>query len=146
MARKVDVVICGKVITLKSNEEEAHLQRIARYIDAKMAELAAANASASIDERLKTMLLALNISDDYFKAADKLARVEAKQENYVSELARIQQENMVLREKFHDLQREHARLQAEHEEYIEVFDSATAKQSENVLQLHRGEQRKAGLA
>jgi len=142
MAKKVNVVIGGKVITLRSDEEEAHLQRIARYIDHKMAELTEANTNASIDERLRTMLLALNISDEYFKATDKLARVDAEQEKYVNELGRMQQENMLLREKFHELQGEYARLQAELDEYIEVFDNV--RQNENVLPLHRNE-RKVGF-
>jgi len=144
MSRKVNVVICGKVITLKSNEEEAHLQRIARYIDQKMAELTEANTTASIDERLRTLLIALNISDDYFKAADKLARVDAEQEKYINEIGRMQQENMQLKEKYHALQADHARLQAEHDEYIEVFDNV--RQSENVISMNRTNLRKAGLS
>ena len=144
MARRVDVVICGKVITLKSNEEEAHLQRIARYIDQKMAELTEVNTTASIDERVRTLLIALNISDDYFKAADRLARLDADHEKYVNEIGRIQQENMQLKEKYHALQAEHARLQAEHDEYIEVFDGV--KQSENVLSMNRTNRRKAGVS
>jgi len=143
MARKVEVVICGKVITLKSNEEEAHLQRIARYIDQKMAELTEVNTTASIDERVRTLLIALNISDDYFKAADRLARMDVEQEKYISEIGRMQQENMLLKEKFHALEAEHARLQAEHDEYVEVFDSV--KQSENVISMSRNDQRKAGF-
>lgn len=142
MARKVNVVICGRVITLKSDEEEAHLQRIARYIDQKMAELTEANTTAAIDERVRTMLIALNISNDYFKVADKLARMDAEHEKYINEIARVQQENMLLREKYHALQAEHTRLQAEHDEFIEAFDSV---RQENVLPLHRNEQRKVGF-
>ena len=137
--KRVDVVIGGKVIRLTAEEDEAHLQRIARYIDKKMAELTEANAAFAIDERLR-MMLAVNITDDYYKVADKLARVEANQEKYVDELARMQQEHMVLMEKFHELQREHTRLKAEHEEYIEIFGS---QQSENVLSMHRVERKAA---
>ncbi|MCL2361209.1 MAG: cell division protein ZapA [Defluviitaleaceae bacterium] len=142
MARKVDVVICGKVITLKSNEEEAHLQRIARYIDQKMAELTGANTTAAIDERVRTLLIALNISNDYFKVSDKLARIEVTKEKYRDEIERLQQENALLREEYDALKTEHSALQAEHEEYIEVFDNV--KKSENILPIIRGE-RKAGI-
>jgi len=142
VARKVDVVICGKVITLVSNEEEAHLRRIASYIDLKMAELTEANTTAAIDERIRTLLLALNISDEYFKVADRLARVDAEQEKYINEINRMQQEDMQLKEKYHALQAEHAKLQAEyahlhaeHEEFIETFENE--KQAEKVLPLNQ---------
>jgi len=136
LARKVNVVICGKVITLKSNEEEAHLQRIARYIDEKMAELTGANTTAAIDERVRTLLIALNISNDYFKVSDKMARVEATKDKFKEEIERLQQENTVLLEQYSALQAEHAALKAEHEEYIEVFDRV--KQQEKVFPLNRG--------
>lgn len=135
MARKVDVVICGKVITLKSNEEEAHLQRIARYIDNKMAELTGSNTNAAVDERLRTNLIALNIANDYFKAADKLARVEVTKDKYREEIERLQQENAMLREEYDALRADHSTLQAEHQEYIEVFDNV--KQSENIFPIRK---------
>jgi len=113
MANRVDVVICGEVITLKSNEEEAHLQRIARYIDRKLAELTATNANASINERIRTLLIALNVADDYFKASDSLARTNAVNEKYVHELGRMQQEYALLKEKFYELQGELTLARAE---------------------------------
>jgi len=141
LARKVNVVICGKVITLKSNEEEAHLQRIARYIDQKMAELTGANTTAAIDERVRTLLIALNISNDYFKAADKLARIEATKDKFKEEIDRLQQETALLSEQLSALQAEHATLKAEHKEYIEVFDNV--KQQEKVVHLNRSERKTA---
>ena len=144
MANRVDVVICGEVITLKSNEEEAHLQRIARYIDQKMAELVAANVNASINERIRTLLIAVNVADDYFKAADKLARTGAEHEKYINEVGRLQQENMLLKEKFYELQAELTRTRAEYEEFIHEFDSTKPGENANVLPLHRAGQRKVG--
>ena len=141
MAKKIDVVIGGKVITLKSNEEEAHLQRVARYVDNKMAELAAANTNAAIDERLRTNLIALNIASDHFKTADKLARVEATKDKYKEEIERLQLENAMLREEYDALRADHSNLQAEHQEYIEVFDNV--KQNENILPMTR--ERKVGI-
>ena len=119
---KIDVVICGEVITLKSEEEEAHLQRVARYIDRKLAELTAVNANASINERIRTLLIALNVADDYFKASDALARANAQQEKYVNELGRMQQEYALLKEKFYELQGELALARSELDTFISEFD------------------------
>jgi len=143
MANKVDVVICGEVITLKSNEEEAHLQRIARYIDQKMAEMVAANVNASINEKIRTLLISVNVADDYFKAADSLARASAEQEKYINEVGRMEQENRLLKEKLYDLQAELTRTKAEYEEFINEFDKRPTENA-NVLPLHRAGQRKVG--
>ena len=122
MANKVNVVICGEVITLKSDEEEAHLQRIARYIDRKMEELMEANPNASINERIRTLLIALNVADDYFKTADALARANAQQDKYVNELGRMQQEYALLKEKFYEIQGELALARSELDTFISEFD------------------------
>jgi len=154
--RKVEVKICGRDITLISNEDEAHLQRIARYIDQKMAELTDVNTSAAIDERLRTMLLALNISNDYYKAADRLARVEAEQEKYISEIGRMQQEDMLLKDRYHAQQAEYARLQAENAHLLEKYARLEADHQElmeaytsdnkidRALSMNRNDQRKVG--
>jgi len=133
--RKVDVVIGGKVISLISGEEEAHLQRVARYVDSKIEEMKGVNSASMIDERVRTLLLALNISDDYYKAADRLARLDVEQEKYITENGRLRQENMLLTEQYAALQTEYDRLKAEHDEYLEVFGSA--KEENNVVQLNR---------
>jgi len=132
--RKVDVVISGKVISLISSEEEAHLQRIARHVDSKIEEMKGVNSASMIDERVRTLLLALNISDEYYKAADRLARLDVEQEKYITENGRLQQENMLLAEQYAALQTEYARLKAEHDEYLEVFGSV--KEENNVVQLN----------
>ena len=142
MANKVDVVICGEVITLRSNEEEAHLQRIARYIDQKMAELTAANVNAAINEKIRTLLIAVNVADDYFKAYDTLARNMAEHEKYITEVGRMQQENMMLKDKLYELQAELTRTKAKYEEFVLEYDSKP--DNTNVLPLHRAGQRKAG--
>ncbi|MCL2406020.1 MAG: cell division protein ZapA [Defluviitaleaceae bacterium] len=134
---KVDVVICGEVITLKSNEEEAHLQRIARYIDRKLVELSETNASASINERVRTLLIALNVADDYFKASDSLARTKATNEKYVHELGRMQQEYAMLKEKFHEMQAELALTKAKLDSFVAEYEKHHAKDGANVLPLFR---------
>ena len=145
MANKVDVVICGEVITLKSNEEEAHLQRIARYIDRKLADLTASNANASINERIRTLLIALNVADDYFKTADNLARVNAQHEKYVNELGRMQQEYAMLKDKFHELQGELALTKAELENFISEFENEKPGEGTRLLTLPGSNKRKAAV-
>jgi len=142
MSNKVEVVICGETITLKSTENEAHLKRIAHYLDQKMAEFTAVNATASVNERIRTLLIAVNLTDEYFKAEDKLESLRAEHEKYIVEIGRMQQENMLLREKLHNLQGDHTRLQAEFEEFINEFDKTKQSEADNVLPLPRSDERK----
>jgi len=140
---RVRVRICGEDYTLRSNEDELYLQNLAHYCERKIEDLQSANATAAINERVRTHLVALNIADDYFKASAKAARMSTEQEKYINEIGRMQQENMLLRERFHELQAEHARLQAEHDAFITEFDNEKQKENANVLTLHKTEQRKA---
>jgi len=140
---KVRVRICNEDYTLRSNEAEAYLQSLAHYCERKIEDLQSLNTTAAINERVRTHLVALNIADDYFKANDRVTRMTTEQEKYISEIGRMQQENMLLRERFHELQAEHARLQAEYDAFIAEFDSEKEKDTTNVLTLHKAEQRKA---
>ena len=70
MAEKTtaEVIIGGKVYTLSGYEGEEYLQRVASYINNKMNELDAVEAFRRFPVDMKSVLVHLNISDDYFKA------------------------------------------------------------------------------
>ena len=101
---KVDAVIGGEIITLVSGENEEYMQKIARYIDRKLYEIKLMKSNASINERTRTLFIAINIADDYFKALESLRHLEEEHEKYVTELGRMQEENFLLKEKLHELQ------------------------------------------
>lgn len=119
---KVDVVIGGEIITLVSNEHEDYMQSLARYIDKKLLEIKSMHSNASINERTRTLIIAVNVADDYFKTLEKLRRLEADHEKYIAEMGRMQEENYLLTEKLHDMQDQYNQSRAELEEYIESFD------------------------
>ncbi|MCL2373483.1 MAG: cell division protein ZapA [Defluviitaleaceae bacterium] len=73
---RVEVVIGGEIVTLKSKEKPEYLQKLASYVDQKMRAVKKHSLPASIDDNIKSLLIALNIADDYFKT--KLA-LEAKE-------------------------------------------------------------------
>ena len=63
-----EVLIGGKVFTLSGFESEEYLQRVASYLNNKIAELGALPGYNHQPQDTKSTLLALNIADDYFKA------------------------------------------------------------------------------
>ena len=65
---KVEVIIGGKVFTLVGYESEEYLQKVALYINNKMAEFSKEDAYRRQPADVRANLMYLNIADDYFKA------------------------------------------------------------------------------
>lgn len=88
MAEKTiaDVIIGGKVYTLSGYEDEAYLQKVASYINNKMGELDAVEAFKRFSFDMKSVLVHLNIADDYFKAKTHLEKLEAEVETKEKEI------------------------------------------------------------
>lgn len=93
MNNKVNVVFCGEIYSLKSGENPNHMTRLATYVDGKMSEILAKSATAAIDDKARTFILALNVADDYMKAHDKLARLDAVHRKLMTDMGRLQDEN-----------------------------------------------------
>ena len=101
---KVEVVIGGEIITLVSGENEEYMQKLSRYIDKKLNEIKSMKTNAAINERTRTLFIAINIADDYFRASERLKTLENEHERFVVELGRMQEENYLLAEKLHEFQ------------------------------------------
>ena len=63
-----EVVIGGKVITLSGAESEEYLQKVATYINNKIAEYDSLEDYRHLPLNMKSTLIQLNIADDFFKA------------------------------------------------------------------------------
>lgn len=62
------VLIGGKIVTLSGYESEEYLQKVASYMNRKIAQLSELPGYNRQPMETKHTLLSLNISDDYFKA------------------------------------------------------------------------------
>lgn len=82
MAEKTtaEVIIGGKVYTLSGYEGEEYLQRVANYINNKMIELDEIEAFRRFSMDMKSVLVHLNIADDYFKAKAYVEKLEKEME------------------------------------------------------------------
>lgn len=128
-----DVLIGGKVYTLSGYEGEAYYQKVASYINNKMSELETVEAFKRLSLEMKTIMMYLNIADDYFKAKALLEKLEEdvetkdkelyelkhdlvssqiKTENSDSALKDLEKENKDLEKENKDLWAEIARLEA----------------------------------
>jgi len=68
--RRVEIDIFGQTFSLIA-EDEARLQEVAKYVDAQMKELS--QSTATIDSFRLAVLAALNIANERFDLADRLA-------------------------------------------------------------------------
>ena len=78
MSAKIDteVIIGGKVFTLSGYESEEYLQKVASYINNKMAEYNKVDSFRRQPLDKQHVLLQLNIADDYFKAKKQIQILE----------------------------------------------------------------------
>ena len=78
MAVKTDteVIIGGEVLTLSGYESEEYLQKVASYINNKIAEYNKIDSFRRQSLEKQNVLLQLNIADDYFKAKKQVSVLE----------------------------------------------------------------------
>lgn len=94
MAGKNDteVIIGGKVITLSGYESEEYLQKVASYINSKIAEYNRVDSFRRQPLDLQNVLLQINLADDYFKAKKQIESLEEELEAKDKELYDLKHE------------------------------------------------------
>jgi cell division protein ZapA (FtsZ GTPase activity inhibitor) len=107
------------------------MQKLARYIDRKMTQIKTASPGASINDKVKTVFIALNIADDFYKIKENNEWLENELDKYIFELGRMQEENMMLTDKIKELQDQLNQSKKELDEYIQNFDI------DNVVSFHK---------
>ena len=63
-----EVILGGKVFTLSGYESEEYLQKVASYINNKLAEYSKEDSFRRQNAEVRANLMYLNIADDYFNA------------------------------------------------------------------------------
>ena len=79
MSSKTDteVIIGGKVFTLSGYESEEYLQKVSTYLNHKIDECSSSEGYRKQSAETRSVLLALNIADDYFKARKQGGTLES---------------------------------------------------------------------
>lgn len=114
---KTEVLIDGKIYTLSGYESEEYLQRVATYINNKLAELKKLDGYARLSQELKSILLELNVTDDYFKAKNQVEMVEEELAQKDQELYDLKHELISTQIKLEDAAKELEALKEQATEY-----------------------------
>lgn len=115
MSSKTDteVIIGGKVFTLSGYESEEYLQRVASYINNKIAEYNKNDAFKRLTMDMQNVLLQLNIADDYFKAKKQITMLEEEIQTKERELYNLKHELIASQIKLENTEKNVKSLQAE---------------------------------
>lgn len=93
---KVEVVIGGSIYSLQGNESDEHMQRVARIINEKIAEIQSAYDKAHKGQGKMNTLLTLNLADECVKRQETL-------DLYTTSIEKVNIENERLKETVKEL-------------------------------------------
>lgn len=127
------VLIGGNVYTLSGNESEEYLQHVALYMNKKMDEVRNSDNGKNLNTRLQSVLLAINIADDYFKIKTHNEEKDAQMMELTKEIDRL---NGVIKEneanvldkqtRIGHLENEIDHYKKELDEYIQLFEQSNS--------------------
>ena len=100
-----EVIIDGKVYTLSGYESQEYLQKVATYINDKIAEFKMLDEYKRIPSDMRSTLLALNIADDYFKAKKQAEIFEQDLQQKDQEMYDLKHELISLRMQIEEAQK-----------------------------------------
>ena len=113
MSTKTDteVIIAGKVFTLSGYESEEYLQKVASYINNKIAEYSKVDSFKRQSLDTQNVLMQLNIADDYFKAKNQITRLEEEIQNKEKEMYDLKHELIASQIKLENMEKNIRNLQ-----------------------------------
>lgn len=88
----IEVIINNKRYTLRGYESEEYLQKVASFINNKHGELKGKDFYKVLDSETKSVLLEINLADEYFKIKDQVREIELENENKSNEIYELKHE------------------------------------------------------
>ena len=87
-----EVILGGKVFTLSGYESEEYLQKVAAYINNKLAEFNKDESYRRQSAEVRANLMYLNIADDYFKTKETADQMEEQRDRMEKETYSLKHE------------------------------------------------------
>ena len=127
-----EVLIGGKVFTLGGFESEEYLQKVSTYLNHKIAECTSSENYRRQSAELRSILLSLNIADDYFKAKQLGNTFEEDIEKKNKEMYDLKHELISLRMQIEEAQK-HEQEALEQKSLLEGKNKELEKQIDELL-------------
>lgn len=115
MSSKTDteVIIGGKVFTLSGYESEEYLQKVASYINNKVNEYGKVDSFRRQPLDTQSVLLQLNVADDFFKAKKQISILEEDIQSKEKELYDLKHELISAQIKLENAEKQNKELKME---------------------------------
>lgn len=111
-----EVLIGGKVFNLGGFESEEYLQRVSTYLNHKIEECNSSDGFRKQNADTRSMILALNIADDYFKAKKQGSSLEGDIEEKDKELYDLKHDLITVQIKLENAEKAMDKLKEENQE------------------------------
>jgi cell division protein ZapA len=109
----IEVIINNKRYTLRGYESEEYLQKVASYINSKHQEFTRQDSFKLLDSEMKSILMEINIADDYFKVRGQIKEVEQENDIKNNEIFELKHELISTQTKLEAADKEMAALRLE---------------------------------
>ena len=140
-----EVIIGGKVFTLGGYESEEYLQKIASYINNKLAEFGKDENFRKQSAEIRANLMYLNVADDYFKEKEKnndlqkqaddlkeqLESCKKELEEAKKEIEQLNRDIYILKDDMNMRAEEKAQVEDQLDEYFVALDASKNITSKN---------------
>lgn len=111
-----EVLIGGKVFNLGGFESEEYLQKVSTYLNHKIDECSSNDSYRKQSADTRSVLLALNIADDYFKAKKQASSLESDIEAKDKEMYDLKHDLISVQIKLENAEKAMDRLKEENKE------------------------------
>ena len=101
-----EVLIDGTVFTLAGTEDEGYLRRVAAYLNEKIGEVKKVPGFSRMNADYQTLMVQLNLADDYFKEQERADILEAQKGILEKEAYSLKHELITTQMKLESLEKE----------------------------------------
>ncbi len=101
-----EVLIDGTVFTLAGTEDEGYLRRVAAYLNEKIGEVKKVPGFSRMNADYQTLMVQLNLADDYFKEQERADTLEAQKGILEKEAYSLKHELITTQMKLESLEKE----------------------------------------
>lgn len=108
-----EVIIGGKIFTLSGYESEEYLQKVASYINSKLDEYGKLDSFRKQPLDTQSVLMQLNIADDYFKSKKQIGLLEEELQAKEKELYDLKHELIAAQIKLESTEKKVKEMQLE---------------------------------
>lgn len=135
MSSKTDteVIIGGKVFTLSGYESEEYLQKVASYINNKVNEYSKVDSFRRKPLDTQSVLLQLNIADDYFKAKKQISVLEEELQRKEKELYDLKHELISTQIRLENLEKDSKEMEIQLRENAKQIEKLENEQKNKKL-------------